>query len=150
LRGDDAAGLLTAKEVTRLLSARTTRDPQIAVFVGDTVPENLTGEIKRFRPTHLVIVDAANFGQTPGHVRLLPPETFGVNASFSTHGLSLKVLADYLRTFIACEVLTIGIQPATLDAMQPPSAPVRNAARDVAAAILAACAPEADGSAPQS
>jgi len=62
LRGDDAAGLLTAALLRRAL-ARQQVGVKTLVVSGDTAPENVTGEIKKFRPTHLLILDAADTGR---------------------------------------------------------------------------------------
>ena len=55
LRGDDAAGLLTARRLQKL---RWPKRPSVKVLLGETAPENLTGEIRAYQPTHLVVIDA--------------------------------------------------------------------------------------------
>ena len=137
LRGDDAAGLLAAQALARHIGRKRTT-PEIAIFQGETAPENQTGAIKRFRPTHLIILDAADLGREAGHIELIDSEAFSTNASFSTHSLPLKILVDYLRSFAPFEVIVIGIQPATTEFGQPPTPEVVQAARAVAA-MVAAC-----------
>jgi hydrogenase 3 maturation protease len=138
LRGDDAAGLLAADALAAARKSR--RRTRLKIFFGETVPENLTGEIRRFRPTHLLLLDAADFGRRAGTVRLIEPEEARSNPSLSTHALPLSILTDYLRDSIGCEVFIIGIQPASSQFDAPPSAAVQRAARRVAAAILKALA----------
>jgi len=137
LRGDDAAGLLAAAELQKRLIRRGP-GPEIAVFVGGTCPENLSGEIKKFQPTHLVILDAADIGRGAGQAELIDPDHVGLNASVSTHSLPVKVLTDYLRHFVSCQVVIVGIQPSTREFGREPSEPVVRAAADVAAAIVEA------------
>lgn len=139
LRGDDAAGLLAADA---LAAARKSRRPRtrLKIFFGETVPENLTGEIRRFRPTHLVLLDAADFGRRAGTVQLIEPEATRSNPSLSTHALPIHLLTDYLRDSLGCKVFIIGIQPASSRFDAAPSAAVQRAARRVAAAILKALA----------
>ena len=107
------------------------------IFRGHTAPENCTGAIKKFAPTHLVIVDAAELGQPPGTIAVLEPEQIA-GVSFSTHQLPLSVLLDYLKTSFAFEAIVIAIQPAHLAYDQPVTPAVRRAARRLAAA-LAGC-----------
>lgn len=143
LRGDDVAGLLVAQHVDRLLSregcehaSRRPLAPEIRTFMGETAPENLTGEIKRFAPTHLIVVDAADCWTDVGHVGIIGSDAPSGNLSFSTHSLPLAVMTDYLSRFIQCQVVMIGIQAAARAFGQPPSAQVLASANELAAAIV--------------
>jgi len=131
LRGDDAAGMLIAEHIEayrkKLREAR-----RIKVFFGSTAPESFTGVIKRFNPTHLLIIDAAEIKKNPGKVVLLDPQMIE-GISFSTHSLPLKIMTDYLLTDIKeCHITVIGIQPENLDFGSPLSVSVGKAVRDVA------------------
>jgi hydrogenase 3 maturation protease len=134
LRGDDAAGLLAADALAQVGWPQAAR-PQVAIFRGDTAPENLTGELRRFRPTHVVVLDAADMGRAPGHVEVLAADDLRDAGSFSTHRPPLSVLATYLSGSLGCQVLVVGIQPATCEFGGPASAAVAAATRRVAAAI---------------
>ncbi len=130
LRGDDAAGLLAAEELAAILGPRRDRS-RIAILIGEATPENLTGEIKRFQPTHLVVIDAADIGAKPGTFRVL--EAADISAvSASTHNLPISLLTGYLQQCVGCNVLVIGIQPKACGFDEPISAEVAQAARSVA------------------
>lgn len=88
--------------------------PGVNVLEGGTAPENLTGEIRRIRPSHLLIIDSAEMGEPPGTVRLFAPEEIG-GLSFGTHALPLSVLARYLAEETGCRVTIMGIQPRSLE-----------------------------------
>jgi hydrogenase 3 maturation protease len=138
LRGDDAAGMLAGRKLSERLSKTSTPSqdhPALAVFLGETAPENLTGRIKEFLPTCLIILDAVDTGAEPGSICLIDPAQVDPGAGMSTHSTSIKLLTDYLRQFISCEVLIIGIQPQTLEFDSPPSKPVMEAAESVAGTI---------------
>lgn len=107
LRGDDSAGILVAKKLEK------EKLPGLTVLIGGTAPENMTGEIKRLRPSHLIIVDAADMKETPGTIRLVDPDEVG-GYSFSTHSLPIKVLINYLLEYFPCKVTLIGIQPKNI------------------------------------
>ena len=135
LRGDDRAGLLVAHKL-RNKCKRNGACPQIELFYGATAPENLTGEIKNYRPSHLILVDAADVGKGPGAIQVIAPEAI-VDASFSTHRMPLKVVVDYLRESIGCKVLIIGIQPKTVEYDTPVSLEVKSSVRQLVTAIEA-------------
>jgi hydrogenase 3 maturation protease len=125
LRADDVAGILVAQRVGERTGNRKT-PPEIATFIGATAPENLTGEIKRFQPTHLVIVDAADLNAEPGTITLMDPDSIG-GTTFCTHSLPLKVMIDYLLDSFECHVTIVGIQPKSLAVGAPVSQEVLDA-----------------------
>jgi hydrogenase 3 maturation protease len=135
LRGDDIAGLLAAQQIEKTIAKQTT-SPEVRVFIGETAPENLTGEIKRFKPTHLIIIDAADLNKEPGHIEIMEPEAIG-GTSFCTHSLPIKVMTDYLLQSFYCQVITIGIQPKTLTFGSQPTKEVVAAAKHLAEEIAA-------------
>ena len=143
LKGDDIGGILVANQLQGSLppktdqsptGAKTPQKPDVGIFIGGTAPENITGEIKRFNPSHLVIIDAADMGGKPGEIRLIDPENIG-GISFSTHNLPANMLIDYLKQFLKCEVVIIGIQPKTIEFGKEPSAEMKKAVEIVAALI---------------
>jgi hydrogenase 3 maturation protease len=110
LRGDDAAGIVACEEIKKHIG----KSPKLKVMIGATAPENLTGEIINFKPSHLIIIDSANLNLEPGEIKIINPlEIEG--SSFSTHSLPLKVMIDYLRMFFECEFIFVGIQPKNID-----------------------------------
>jgi hydrogenase 3 maturation protease len=133
LRGDDIAGLLVAHQIEKSTKGKSIR-PQLQVLIGETAPENLTGEIKKFRPTHLIIIDAAEFNKEPGHIEIFEPATIG-GASFCTHSLPLKVIIGYLLESFKFEAILIGIQPKTLTFGAQPTKEVVAAAKNIAKII---------------
>ena len=112
LRADDAAGMLVAGRLRDYYKKRTAR-PAVKVLLGSTAPENLTGEIKKLRPSHIIIVDSADTGKKAGTIVLINPQEIG-GISFCTHQLPPKILVDYLLQSLDCRVIVIGIQPKTL------------------------------------
>ena len=107
LCGDDAAGVQIAERLSDL-------GENVQVYCGGTAPENFTGEIKKFRPDALLVIDAADMGLPPGQAAMIPPEDIG-GVSFSTHMLPLKIMLDYMRREIGCRISLLGIQGAELE-----------------------------------
>jgi hydrogenase 3 maturation protease len=133
LRGDDVAGILAAQQIEKIITKQTT-SPEVRVFIGETAPENLTGEIKRFQPTHLIIIDAAELNKEPGHISIMEPETIG-GTSFCTHSLPLKIIIGYLLESFKFQAIIIGIQPKTLTFGAPPTKEVVAAVKHLAETI---------------
>jgi len=116
--------------------------PLVRIFRGETAPENLTGEIKTYQPTHLIIIDSAELGLAPGGSALIDPDDLRNGRTFSTHGLPITVMVHYLLNSFskdACKVVIIGIQGDCLEFGHPVHPAVSAAAVQLADDILAAC-----------
>ena len=131
LRADDAAGMLSAAAIQSKLSKIKKRIP-VKIFFGETAPENLTGDIKRFKPSHIVIVDSLDARKRAGSIYLFKPEEIAEGTSFSTHKMPAKILVDYLTASCGCQTTIIGIQPKTLDFGGSVTPAVSRAASNVA------------------
>ena len=108
IRADDAAGIIAATQLKAYIKKNKMKS--LKVFLGETAPENLTGEIKKFKPSHLIIIDAVDFNRKPGFTCLLDSyKDMGV--SFSTHKMPLYIMQDYLCASCSCQTMIIGIQP---------------------------------------
>lgn len=119
LRADDAAGVITVKALDKKLK-QNKLNKHCKVFNGETAPENLTGEIKKFKPSHLIIIDAIDCEGKPGDIAIIDFEkTQGI--SFSTHRFPVKILADYIYQSVGCKTILIGIKPKTMEFNQPMS-----------------------------
>lgn len=135
LRGDDAAGVLVARRLEVFCSLA--RPRRLAAFVGASAPENVTGPIARFAPSHLLLVDAADLGRPPGEVELVPRDRID-GLAFCTHMLPAPILLGYLEQTIGCACAVLGIQPAQTGVLEQPSPPVARAVRRVVAELEAA------------
>lgn len=107
MRSDDAAGVLVA----RALSGRecATEADHVLIIEASQAPENRTGELRRFAPDVVLIIDAADMGETPGTIQWIPEESID-GMSASTHSLPLSMLARFLRMDLGCSVALLGIQ----------------------------------------
>ena len=126
LYGDDAAGTVFADMLKD-------KEPEwLKVFKCETVPENYIAPLRMLSPEILLIVDAADFGASPGDMKRMTINDFS-NISFSTHGISL----DLLLEDITSRIIIIGIQPATRElALEEISEPVRSALEELEDLII--------------
>jgi hydrogenase 3 maturation protease len=134
LRGDDAAGIVAARELAMRLSPA---GDWVRIIEAGPAPENVTGALRRFAPDLVVFIDAAEMGEAPGTVRAVPPTQAGGFAG-STHTTPIALLAAYLATTLGCEVALLGIQPAQDMIGASLSAAVRAAVGTVVAGLQAA------------
>lgn len=134
-RADDAVGLIVAEKLRKSLK---NTGKKVKIFVGFTAPENLTGDIKRFSPSHILIIDSVDIKNKPGTIVVLTPDEIGGGVSFSTHKMPAHILADYFFRSIGCDTVFIGIQPASISFGKPLSKPVLSAAALVSADIARA------------
>ena len=128
LRGDDAVGVSIARS---LQSVGAIHELPLLVIDAGAAPENFTGQLRRFDPDLVLLIDAAQLNEAPGTIRWLDwQETSGLSAS--THTLPPHVLAEYLVNELGCEAALIGIQPQGNEFDAPLSPPVQQAVDDLA------------------
>jgi hydrogenase 3 maturation protease len=133
LRCDDVAGLVVGQELSKKCAGAIERG-KLAVFMGETAPENLTGEIKRFAPTHLLIVDACQCGLSPGDITMVDPLLTG-GAYFTTHKMPPNMLVQYIHKELGCGITLIGIEPRSIEFGAPPTQAVLDGAKTLAESI---------------
>ena len=147
LHADDAAGILIGEGFNNVwghpagTSCKKSKVPagcphqvQVKVFFGGTAPENLTGPVKDFKATHVIMIDSADMGKKPGEVHLFNPEKIE-GVSFCTHSLPINILASYLVEFLNCQIIMIGIQPKTIEFGRPVSKEVAKSIKYTVSAV---------------
>jgi hydrogenase 3 maturation protease len=135
LRGDDVLGLAIIEELKKVLRRVKLRLP-LKLFSCGLAPENYTGEIKKFKPTHILIVDATDAGKEAGRISIIDAKKKSANASFSTHSLPIKMLIDYLTHSLDCRIVCIGIQPKSIEFGSPLSGKVNKAIKHASTLII--------------
>ncbi len=126
LRSDDAVGMYIASR----LEKENFDKERIMFAKGGTAPENLTGEIKKYKPTHMIIIDAADTGKKPGEIDIISIDSVS-GASFSTHMMPISVFIDYLLRDFECKFLIVGIQPEYLEFGTEISETVKKSAEEI-------------------
>jgi len=127
LRGDDAAGVLVVRELRELVSESSFRHLEFEGFEGANAPENMTGFIKSFKPTHILLVDAADIGAAVGECQEIAVSEIS-EILFSTHTLPMKVITDYLEQSTGAVITILGIQPGCVDFDSAPTPEIKSGA----------------------
>jgi hydrogenase 3 maturation protease len=133
LRADDAVGLIIAKKLKKYFQENK-KIGRIKVFLGETAPENLTGQIKKFKPTHLLVIDAVDLRLSTGALRVVNLSAED-RVSFSTHRVPVGILRDYLFNSCGCETILLGIQPGSTEFCGCVSAQIQKSAQAASKAI---------------
>ncbi len=136
LRNDDAAGMLVASELLRRECAANAT--HLLVIQAGHAPENVTGELRKFSPNLILLIDAAEMRDVPGAVCWVPIQAID-GMSASTHSLPLSMLARYLTLELNCVVALIGIQPKSNDVGEIVCAEVSRAVAEIVDEICNAC-----------
>jgi len=123
LKGDDGAGPAVCEKLKGRLSAE-------LVDTG-SAPENYIQPIVSKAPDNLIIIDAVDFGGSPGQVKLFEIEQLG-KITVSTHTLSPHLFVDMIKAQSDVDVYFIGIQPAHTAIGQPMSPCVAKAVEQLA------------------
>ncbi|KXA99751.1 hypothetical protein AKJ48_01770 [candidate division MSBL1 archaeon SCGC-AAA261O19] len=125
LRGDDAAGVKVVRNLKEKLDS-----PKLLLIDAGSVPENFTSKVRNFNPTHIILIDAVDFGEEPGKIAHVNPEDI-VGQVTSTHRLPLSILMNYLRERTGAEVILIGIQSAQVKMGSEMTAQVEDGVREL-------------------
>jgi len=104
----DRMGMVAAREIERQ------HLPGVQVFFAGTVPENITGPLRKFRPDHVLFLDAAEMEERPGTIAVIAPGLVRARL-ISTHTLPLSVVMEYIGKETGAGVTLLGIQPDISD-----------------------------------
>ena len=105
IRKDDFIGV----EIVRTLRGRT--GPLVNLLECETAPESFIGQIAKFKPTHVLLIDAGILNQEPGTALLIEPDQVGSESVVSTHALPLQIMCGYLAETTNAKIALLLIQP---------------------------------------
>jgi hydrogenase 3 maturation protease len=77
----------------------------------ETVPETFMPEIIDFKPSHVLLVDAALLGLRPGEIRLVFPEQVAAFPAVTTHFLPLRIFCEYITKMTGAKIAFLLVEP---------------------------------------
>ena len=104
-RRDDFVGV----EVVRNLQNKVSES--VFIIEAETIPESYMQQITDFKPTHILLVDAAMINKEAGTAQLAETKQLMRTTSISTHTLPLRIFCDYLKQTTGAEIALLVIQP---------------------------------------
>ena len=128
LKGDDGAGPLVCEQLARAKVSAELID-------AGTVPENYIQPIIKKAPQSLLIIDAIDFGASPGSIKIFKPEQLNSHV-ISTHTLSPRLFVEMICRSIKLAAYFVGIQPAQTQLGQSVSQPVSQAIQELAQTLV--------------
>jgi hydrogenase 3 maturation protease len=105
LRKDDFVGV----KIVRNLHNNVSRS--VYLIECETVPESYIEPIVKFKPTHILIIDAAMLNLTSGSSKLIEPDQMVTHPPVSTHVLPLRIFCEYLAKTTDAKIALLAIQP---------------------------------------
>jgi len=130
IRRDDFLGV----KIVRDLAGKVPQN--VHLIECETVPESFMDEIVEFKPTHVLLIDAAILGLKPGAVRLYDPCKVVNVPPISTHSLPVRIFCDYVTELTKAKIALLLVEPGDTDFGEGLSAAVAAAAGRVVRALM--------------
>ncbi|MEM2169537.1 MAG: hydrogenase 3 maturation endopeptidase HyCI [Candidatus Bathyarchaeia archaeon] len=106
---DDSVGIKVTQDLKGKVSSK------VLLIECEITPENYLQEITDFKPTHILIIDAAMLSLKPGEIAIFKLEDLDMNNIFSTHFLPIRLFCEYITRALDTEVKLLLIQPKQID-----------------------------------
>jgi hydrogenase 3 maturation protease len=130
IRSDDYVGVRIVEGLRGKVSG------SVHLIECETVPESFVDEIVSIRPSHVLLIDAAVLGLSPGTAHLYDAEEVVNVPTISTHTLPLRVFCEYVVTMTGARIALLLIEPKNVDFGEGLTPEVENAATRVEKALL--------------
>ena len=109
IRTDDYVGLKIVENL------RGKVPETVCLLECETVPENYLSDIEKFKPTHVLLVDAAFLELKPGEASLVDAERMMDYSAISTHALPLKIFCEHLKKTMNAKIGLLLIEPKNME-----------------------------------
>ena len=109
IRTDDYVGLKIVENLKGRLPAN------VLLLEAETVPESYLLDIEEFHPSHVLLIDAAVSGLTPGDANLVDTEKIGYSPAVTTHLLPLRVFCEYVKQATGAKIALLLIEPKSTE-----------------------------------
>jgi hydrogenase 3 maturation protease len=130
IRSDDYVGLKIVQDLQGKVSGN------VCLLECETVPESYLLDIEEFKPTHVILIDAAFLGLNPGEVRLVDSEKISDFPAITTHVLPLRIFCEYVKQATGAKIALLLIEPKSMEFGEGLTAEVQEAAEKVTKILL--------------
>ncbi len=130
IRSDDSVGL----KIVQYLQGKV-RD-SVCLLECETVPEGYLLDIEEFKPSHVLLIDAAVLGCKPGESNLVQ---FGEIAAFSvisSHMMPLRLFCEYIQKSTGAKIRLLLVEPKSIEFGEQMSPQVQAAADKITKTLL--------------
>jgi hydrogenase 3 maturation protease len=130
IRRDDFIGVRIVHDLRGKVSHR------VCLVESETVPENSVQQIADFKPTHILLIDAAVLGLKAGESKLVKPQELTNFPAYSTHMLPLRIFCECVEEMTKAKIAMLLVEPEDTDFGEGLTPAVRASAEQIARALL--------------
>jgi hydrogenase 3 maturation protease len=130
IRRDDFVGV----KIVQDLQGKVPKNVQLIEC--ETVPESFMQDIVDFKPSHVLLVDAAILGLKPGETRLVLPEQITDFPAITTHVLPLRIFCEYVTKMAEAKIALLLIEPEDTEFGEGLTATVQAAAEKITKQLI--------------
>jgi hydrogenase 3 maturation protease len=130
IRHDDYVGLKIVEDLQSKVP------DNVCLLECETVPESYLLDIEQFKPTHVLLIDAAFLGLKPGLASLLDAQKIVDFPAITTHVLPLKVFCEYVKQSTGAKIMLLLIEPKSMEFGEGLSIEVQAAAQKIGAILV--------------
>ena len=110
IRRDDFVGVKIVRELAKKLKSK-----NVFLIECETVPESYVGQIAKFNPSHVLLIDAGILGLEPGQAKLVDVKQLAMYPAISTHALPLRIFCELIEEMTRAKIALLAIQPKNVD-----------------------------------
>ena len=130
IRMDDFVGVKIVQDLQGKLPKN------VCLIECETVPESFMDEIVELKPSHVLLIDAAVMGLTPGEVRLYDAGKVSNIPAISTHTLPIRIFCDYITQLTNAKIALLLIEPGKTEFGEGLTPEVDGAAKKLTSMLL--------------
>ena len=109
IRSDDYVGLKIVQDLQGKVPEN------VCLLECETVPESYILDIEQFKPTHVLLIDAAFLGLKPGEASLLDTEKIADFPAITTHMLPLRIFCEYVKQATGAKIALLLVEPKCME-----------------------------------
>ena len=130
IRSDDYVGSKIVLDLQGKVSGN------VCLLECETVPESYLLEIEDFKPTHVLLIDAASSGLNPGEVSIINTEKISGFPALTTHMLPLRIFCEYIKQVTGAKIALLLIEPKSMEFGEGLTLEVQKAAEKITKILL--------------
>lgn len=130
IREDDNVGLVVLAGLQGKVAE------SVCLLECEMVPEGYLLDIEEFKPSHVLLIDAAVLGRKPGDADLVKVNEVAAFSAVSSHMLPLRLFCEYIEKTTGAKIRLLLVEPKTMEFGESMSPELQVAARELTELLL--------------
>jgi len=130
IRQDDNVGLAIVASLQGKVPA------DVCLLECEMVPEGYLLDIEEFKPSHVLLIDAAVLGRRPGNADLVAVDEVDAFSAVSSHVLPLRLFCEYIEKTTGAKIRLLLVEPKSMEFGETMSPELQDAAKNLAELLL--------------